>query len=72
MLLPAPNGWLVALDGPGCGALATPTHLPEHPTDMVGMVSDAELGLDDLGDPLCGPQFRGKTLRARPGFESAF
>ena len=71
LLLPVPDGWLVALDGAGRGTLATPTHLPQQPTDVVGMVSDAELGLDDLREPLGGPQFRGKTLCARPRFEGA-
>ena len=39
---------------------------------MVGVVCDAEAGLDDLGDPLGGPPFGGQTMFPRPGLEGAF
>ena len=65
---PAPDGLLVALDGPPDRHLGRPVQFLEQPADVVLVVADAELLLDDLGDAGTGPDLAAEAvgLRAVP------
>ena len=67
--LPVGDGFFIALESAGGGALAAPAHLPQEPADMVGMVPDAEGIFDHLGHTLGRPKFGGKAVCPRTGFE---
>src|SRR5262245_9246658 len=45
--------------------------LIEQPADVIGMVINAEVALDQYGDPLGGPQVVGPTVRHSPLVEQA-
>jgi hypothetical protein len=63
--LPLADGLFIALQRSACRALWTPVQLPQQFPDMSGMVTHAELLVDQVRYPLAGPQRRliAKLLR---------
>ena len=68
LVTPAPDGFLVPLDGPPDRHLGRPVQFLEQPADVALVVADAELLLDHLGDAGTGPDLTPKPvgLRAMP------
>src|SRR5271154_5079927 len=64
--LPFANGFFVALQCSPSGPLGTPAQLAEQLPDMAGMIMNAELPPNQIGDPGTGPQRRLITKLLRP------
>jgi hypothetical protein len=53
---PGLDGLVIVFQRAAFRLLVGPTQVSHQPPDVVAMVSDTELGLDDFGDALGGPQ----------------
>lgn len=64
--LPLVDQRLIALQGAADGLLYAPVQLPQDAPNVSGMVVDLKIPLDQVGDPLAGPQrsFITQALRA--------
>jgi hypothetical protein len=54
--LPMHNLFLVPLQSPPLWFLATPSHPLKHPPHMIGVIADAKVLVDGLGNPFQGPE----------------
>src|SRR5207302_8662643 len=66
LLLPAHDGFFVALEGASFGFLRARVQAMHQPTNMIAMVMHPEFPPDEFGDSGRGPQLRPVTVRLRP------
>jgi len=66
------NGGFVPLPRFGLRLLGAPAQIPHHAPDMAGMIADAGLADDDLGDPGQAPQIGVQAVGAGAFEKSPF
>jgi len=65
-LLPGFDGGLIPLEGSELGFLVAPAQAVEQFAHVIAMIPNAQPLLDQIGDPLCGPQLGAIAVRPRP------